>query len=338
MCTHTLEPTIEDLLGPADTRFFGDGFRKVDYTRGPLSIRHDANDDEHRTTVDSVVGVQYPGDWSVKKPASGLRPHFSTLDGLILGAELAEASLACAEEPSELTRARIRKIQISAGSAPQENLDNIPASAIRRTALVPRAGGSTTSSRVDCRLGGMRVRFDIDHKPTAPPKGSATHEHPEQVLGSARARYYGDGFKTRSHKIVDVAIDDDGRQAVATLFVDDNGHALTAGIGGSNGTELTPVDVFVTALQTAQVLLYDLDEMRRADSNTLWMRRTTITAADSPERTDTGVAVSTRLDNCELLTKNEKLWRTADIVAVAAGIELTCSVAHQLPDHVGGHR
>lgn len=336
MCAHTLDRSIEDLLGPAENRFFGNGFRAVEYIRGPLTVRDDA---DHCTTVDSVVGVQYPGDWSVKKPTTGLKPHFSTLDGLILGAELAEASLASAEDPTRLSGARIRRVQIRAGGQPQEDLGHISATAVRRATAPSSTIGDPTSSTVDCKLGGMRVRFDIDHDPVVRPAGSTTYSHPEQVLGSAKTRYYGDGFKTRTQQIIDVAIGDDGRHADATLLVDDNGHSPSAGIGAGTAPTPSPVDIFVTALQTAQVLLYDLDDMSRADSNTLWMRRTTITAGPHREqREQDGVTVSTRLDNCELLDKDDQLWRTADIVATAADMELTCSVTHQLPERGGDQR
>lgn len=91
------------------------------------------------------------------------------------------------------------------------------------------------------------------------------------------------------------------------------------------------IDAFVTALQLAQVMLYDLDGMRRQDSNTLWMRQTTLTAS-RPDRPAEGIAVTTRLDDPGLLRMGGGTWRTLDVVAELGGIQVRSAVAHRLPE------
>jgi hypothetical protein len=91
------------------------------------------------------------------------------------------------------------------------------------------------------------------------------------------------------------------------------------------------VDAFATGLQLAQILLYELDGMHRRDSNTLWMRTTTLTTL-SPHRTfGPRLPLRTRLADPQLLEMKDGVWRTAEIRTEFAGVAFTCGVTHALP-------
>ena len=92
------------------------------------------------------------------------------------------------------------------------------------------------------------------------------------------------------------------------------------------------IDSFVISLQLGQVLLYELDELTRAGSETLWMRQTTI-VADTPYRPAAGaIPVAAALHDSRLVTARGARWRTAAIVGRTQGLTTRCAVAHQLPD------
>jgi hypothetical protein len=91
------------------------------------------------------------------------------------------------------------------------------------------------------------------------------------------------------------------------------------------------VDCFVTSLQLAQVLLYEMDAMQRSDSSTLWMRHTRIDAAGPPRATRENVPLTTSLTNTCLLEMDGGLWRTSDIIGQLGCVQLRCAVAHMLP-------
>ncbi|MGH8968103.1 MAG: AvrD family protein, partial [Actinomycetes bacterium] len=82
--TPLLYRSIDDYLGPAQTRFFGHGYRRAQYRVADVtSTPADYADPGVRATVT----IDYPLDWSVKETDVDLRPHLSTVDMLVLGVQ-----------------------------------------------------------------------------------------------------------------------------------------------------------------------------------------------------------------------------------------------------------
>src|SRR5262249_53707404 len=82
---------IDDLLGSAAQRFFGDGHRRISQLLRDITVHSDGAGG-HR--VLGCASVSYPPDWSVKNSAAELRPHLSTIDALLLSVALGECYLA----------------------------------------------------------------------------------------------------------------------------------------------------------------------------------------------------------------------------------------------------
>ncbi|GAA1890223.1 AvrD family protein [Streptantibioticus ferralitis] len=328
----TVLASVDDHLGPAEQRFFGRGFRRVGYDIGATHLSHTA---DGSVLARSSVGVRYPADWSKKGASTDLRPHFSTVDGIVIAAQLAEA---CLSTPgADLRDAWLRKVRMTAGASPQEDLDHLPAEATLRH-TDPVAGDPTRAvSVVDCAVGTMRIRCEVEHAYAPARPGNSDEERTysglEAILGPTANRYFGTGFTTRRQLVRDVDVDHRALRADATLAVTHENGALvpTAGLEGTHQPSVSVIDAFVTALQLAQIMLYDLDGMRRQDSNTLWMRQTTLTAS-RPDRPTEGIRVTTRLDEPGLLRMGGGVWRTLDVVAELAGLHVRSSVAHRLPE------
>jgi hypothetical protein len=327
----TVTASVDDHLGPAEQRFFGRGFRRVGYDIGELRLTRGAGG---TVRAASSVGVSYPADWSKKAAGTDLRPHFSTVDGLVVAAQLAEACLA--GSVAQLRDAWLRRVRMTAGSSPQEDLERLPAEAtVRRTEPLAGEPGRAVSS-VDCAVGTMRVRCEVVHAlPTGAPEDTRTYASPAALLGPAADRYFGTGFTTRRQSIREVAVDRRALRADALLTIahEDGATVPTAGLEGAHQPSVSMIDAFVTALQLAQIMLYDLDGMRRQDSNTLWMRQTTLTAS-RPDRPTEAIPVTTRLDEPGLLRMGGGTWRTLDVVAELAGLRVRSAVAHQLPEGI----
>lgn len=326
----TMLASIDDRLGPAEQRFFGRGFRRVRYEPGRL---HVSRTDDGAVRARSSVGVHYPADWS-RKAGADLRPHFSTIDGLVVAAQLAEVCLA---DPAT-TRgtghqdAWLRTVKLSAGTSPQEDLHRIPVQAtLRRTAPADRDSARRVST-IDCEAGSMRVRCEVDHAPVPAVAGEAVYDDFSALLGPGAQRHFGEGFTRRRQSVREVEVDHERLRATAELDVVTEGPASASdsGLEGRYRPGVSMVDAFVTALQLAQVLLYDVDGIRRQDSNTLWMRQTTMTAA-RPDRAQHGIPVAASLENLGLLRMGGGTWRTLDVIAELAGIRVRSAVTHQLP-------
>lgn len=329
---HTLLASVDDQLGPAEQRFFGRGFRRVAYEIDEVSLARSANG---VALTRSRVGVRYPADWSKKAAGTDLRPHFSTVDGIVVAAQLAEVCLGGAG--SDLRDAWLRKVRLTAGTSPQEELSELLAEATLRRSDPVAGNPARVVSVVDCVVGSMRVRCEVEHASAGTQPWPVGEEHAlpglDALLGPAVDRYFGVGFTTRRQHIHAVDVDRRELRADATLTVahEDGASVPTAGLEGAYQPSVSVIDAFVTALQLAQVMLYDLDGMRRQDSSTLWMRQTTLTAA-RPDRPADGIPVTTRLDGPGLLRMGGGTWRTLDVVAELGGIQMRSAVAHRLPE------
>ena len=314
--------SVDDYLGPGDQRFFSAGYRRVDYLFGNVTAET-ANDCSGLLTTN--IQLNYPGDWSRKVSRGALRPHLSTIDAIMLAAQLGELYLTHAYRLDGQARQRmwVRSLRIRAGATPDEELEAVPL-----TIRPLKTDGSTVV--LDARIGAMRARCEIAGVVGEPVADAAVYAGPEELLGSAENRYYGTGFTKRGHRIDELSIDVADRSATASVSYtgDDVG---TAGLGGAYQPAPTMIDLFATSLQLAQILLYETDGMSRGESNTLWMRGTDL-VVDGPQGTlKAGEPLRTSLRDLDLLTMNGALWRTADIHGSLGPVSMRCAVAHALP-------
>ncbi|MER7674470.1 AvrD family protein [Kitasatospora sp. NPDC096128] len=325
---HTLLASVDDYLGPGDRRFFGRGFRRVQYDLSRIRVARTA---DGVAGARALVRVRYPADWS-RKAVGDLRPHFSTVDGLVLAAQLAELCLTD-RRTDDLREAWLRQVRITAGSRPQEDLDQLEAVATRRRVEAFDGAPGWSVSVIDCGIGTMRVRCELVHPSGSPRQGQWQYASPAEALGPAADRYYDHGFTTRRQLIRDVAVDQEALRATARLGIEQEGQASPAprGLESAYGPSVTMVDAFVTALQLAQVMLYEMDGVRRQDSDTLWMRQTVLTAAGPQRPYDGTVPVGTALTELDLLRLNGDTWRTMNVVADLAGLDVRSAVTHRLP-------
>jgi hypothetical protein len=323
--------SIEDYLGPAATRFFGRGFRRVthhvtDLTVDPFDLKRGTH---------AKVTIEYPADWS-KKGKLDLPPHLSTVDMLLLGAELSEVHLAhaCGLDESARNRMWLRKVILKAGNEPQEDLTDLDGTAtLVRTVPVPDRPGIHESVYATS-IGAMSARCFIQH-PEGAPAGVAGGRYAtvDDVLGAGGSRYFGDGFKGRSQRIDDVRIDMSNLTGSASVRLDEEGDGgpPTRGMEGAWQPSASLVDCFVVDLQLAQILMYELDSIRRQDSHTLWMLKTTLEAPAPDRPYDGPLGTTVAVTGKHLLPLRGATWRNVDVTGECAGISLRCSFAHQLP-------
>ncbi|MFE9256592.1 AvrD family protein [Streptomyces sp. NPDC006879] len=332
--------SIEDYLGPGENRFFSRGYQRARYTVRDLLVSPATTGPGVRATAD----IDYPRDWSRKRTGSDLRPHLSTVDALVLGVQLAELHLAHGYglDGSARRQMRLRKVQLRAGGAPQEILKGVPLAArLLRTEGVEQATGRSRSVH-ECAVGNLQVRCEIEHGHGAAADGLARYADLTEALGPGPDRFYGEGFQLRRHHIHNVQVDMSALRAEAAVRFeaesDPTGSASGAGQGLEGGAQpaVSLLDAFVVNLQLAQVLLYELDSVSRAQSNTLWMTRTVLEAEDArprplPAPFEPPLRAEAALSGKRLLPLRGSTWRSVDIAGSLGGVALRCAFAHELP-------
>lgn len=325
--------TIDEYLGPAESRFFSRGYQRASYDV------HDVIVDRAGRTVRAAADLEYPTDWSRKQADLDLRPHLSTIDALVLGVQLAELELVQTHDLSESQRRmmHLRKVTLRAGSEPQEELKNIPLSVKHlRQETVGKGSDSIVVDSHQARVGGLQVRTEIERKPGDPVQrsGTAAFDSLPLALGPEQERFYGSGFQRRRHVIHDVRADRGTWSAEAVVrFNAEPAHSME-GVDGANHPSVSLLDCFVVNLQLAQVLMYELDAIRRSESGTLWMMQTVLTREKEPvslASTDVDLPVKTAITAKKLLPLRGGTWRTVELSGGLGGVSLRCSFAHELP-------
>ncbi|MFI1470007.1 AvrD family protein [Streptomyces wuyuanensis] len=339
---------VSDYLGAPERRFFGEGYKRAQHRLTDLAV-HTAPEDgpdagEGAPLVTATAVVDYPADWS-RKGSVDQKPHLSTIDVLLLGVRLTEALLGDHRglTGAELRNSWIRRARIKAGAAPVEDgLSGFPVSArLGSEAASPDPG--RTVSVVDARVGALTVRIELDHPDVRRGADAGTvHDgsgpEPGDVPGQPLRRPFGEGYRKRRQSIEHVVVGTGRDTAGAVVRLEARDEAAGPGEGTEGGHQPSAglIDAFVVALQLGQVMLYELDQVDRADSHTLWMR-STLFEASTPHRPlaaqDGGpLPVTAELRNATVLrSRSGETWRRADIVAELAGIGVVCSVAHRLP-------
>lgn len=336
--------SVSDYLGPPEKRFFSSGYRKAEHSVTGVRL---TPAEAEQAGVTARVDVAYPSDWSKKKDGIDLPPHLSSIDTLVLAAQLAEAHLTHAYTLNGEQRAamRLRRVKLTAGTSPQEELTGLEARALLLETRPVEGAPGRSLSVYDCRIAKMRARCEVEHATGARNETFGSHGTLQDLLGPAELRYYGSGFTRDAQHIDSVSADLDELTAEAAVrLTRDDGQepaaaTATAGIGGAQRPGPSMIDCFVTNLQLAQILMYELDAVSRADSNTLWMLRTVLTANGGDPAQDVlgGTApqrplpLRTRLTGRHLLPLRGGTWRNVEVAGEFVGVSLRCSLAHELP-------
>lgn len=335
--TNLLYRSIEDYLGSGEQRFFGKGYRRSEHRIRDISVMPG---DNPNTDVQATASIAYPHDWSTKGDQIDLLPHLSSIDTLVIGAQLSEMYLAHVYDFDENMRRdmRLRKVTLRAGATPQENLVDISLVAKLCTTKPLANDEDRCISIIDCRLGLMRARCEIEHHNAQYVGTPRVYPSIEDILGSPMSRYYGEGFKARKQRIEDVRVNMDTLQSDARVHIESiNG--INSGVEGINGRyhpSVSMIDCFVVILQMTQIMMYELDAVKRQESNTLWMIQTVLEDVVTPRveaSTQDALSVDAQsaIRSKHLIPLRGSVWRNLDIIGHCGGITMQSSLAHALP-------
>jgi hypothetical protein len=324
--------SLESCLGPGSARFFGSGYKRVVQELRDITTDGSA---EPGALITARGTLTYPQDWSRKSGSGELRPHLSSIDALVMAATLAEVhvSRAFGLTATEQRRTWLRHADVRAGSSPHEDLADFPVRGRLLGGDGPASEESTLTSTFDCRIGMLRVRCSLAHPRGAGSAGPTTYADASEVLGPARARHYGEGYKNRDQHADQVQVDLDRQRVLGRhRVVATQTPPEALGAEAAYAPSVSLVDALVGVAQLAQVLLYAQDGLSRGSSNTLWMRRFVISARTPVRPLGRSFASTVRTAGSRLVSMGGETWRTADLAVDSfSGIGGQCSLAHRLP-------
>jgi hypothetical protein len=330
--------SIDHLLGAGEHRFLSDGFRRVSQRIRELTVVSGPAG----ATVHATASVRYPADWSRKAAGPARRPHLSVVDGLVLATQLAEVLLTQLYALDDTQRGRmwLRRVVLRSGARPQEDLDAFAVSAGQATAAVSRTGSGTWVSPVEARIGTLRLHCELEHDAAVPgAERSERYASVDDLLGPAGQRYFGDLHRSRRSSVRDVLVDHDRQRIDAMLCLEPEPGAPhpTRGTATGYGPSVSVVDAATSVGQLSQALLYEIDGVGRAESNTMWMRRLVVDSAGPHQPIGAPLPACASVLRSRLIEAGGGTWRAVDLAGRVGGFEATYALAHRLPEPTGTH-
>lgn len=310
---------IDEVLGHRSGRFFGEGYKRITHRLGEITLDRD---EQGRPRASSTATVTYPIDWS-SKSSRVLEPHVSSLDAAVFGHRLLDVLLRefFGLSTHDVRHVWLPSIRFSSGTAATESLENFPATA-RVTAI---------DGRVLTLEGELGQSMSLEATVMLPAPAVPRDLGPTTVLDPGGG-FFHDAVYRRGQCLRNVVVTADGTGAAAEFEL-----TQTDSTGGGNGVadayqpSISLVDSTVMLAQLSQVVLYELDNIARKDSETLWMRRMSAEATAPPAGYAPGT-VSTRMVRSMILTFGGGDWRISSWASEFAGATVKYDLAHRLPN------
>lgn len=252
---------MTDILGPDEGRYFGAGYRSVDYQETRAAAGGTLTD------LRAEYAVRYPPGWSRDEDGRSRVPHLSSIDAAVLPLRALE------QMPGSMPDGfYVRSMKLRSGPHPWTALEKVPL-----TMAQERAPGGQ-GWRLHGTVGNMTVTCQLSaDKPTGPaPECSA-------LLGGESA--YG-GLYRRTRTVSSIS----SFEATARSLRAQHMTTTAASADGAPGVEgrswpcLTVVDSLVVMGQLAQAAIVVFTGIDRARMGALWMRQVTYSAARAPQR------------------------------------------------------
>lgn len=265
---------IQELLGPAQDRYFARGYRSVRYLWHALSSLESSG-------AEAVAHIVYPMRWSVRGQTNDvIAPHLSSVDAIVLPLQLFERT-ASRQELQALSALRVSAIQLWAGTKPWFAVDAVPVDL-----SVDKKG---PARQLKARVGNMRVRVDL-----VPADSVSTSETLPPKVGQETV--YGAQFQTTDSNSQILRLD----SKLGTLSSAHNlrtvaTSAAAPGVEASQWPSPTVIDYLVTMGQLTQVLVYAFADTARSEAGPLWMRTMKISIGQQPSVLPTGFEATTKI-------------------------------------------
>ncbi|GLR06797.1 hypothetical protein GCM10007906_43850 [Vibrio hyugaensis] len=309
--------SIDDILGPSDQRYFGEGYKRTQYE---CNINYD------KDAAQGLVSVAYRNDWSQKK-AQSRRPHLSTIDAFLIAGRVAYGIIRRHYQLSnhQSSQAWIRHVLIKAGAEALEDLESVSLSAQLLDTETSNDSMFGTLTRVKTKLDSMEIEIVIDHE-------SVTDSMQPTTPISDDDEYFTSDFRLRHCHLANNTFCDSIYAVSSDLLFQCPGKPST-GAMGQYPNALMMVDWLTCFAQLSQLVMYRLDKLDRKETHNLWMRSVSVTTPYPiiPRRKHT---LTLRSMKNSLIQKQDSSWRLATVNGSVSGhpeFNLTAKLCHQLP-------
>ncbi|WP_460058916.1 AvrD family protein [Pseudolactococcus yaeyamensis] len=320
---------IDDILGDKATRYFGSGYKQVTYDILELILADDI--------ISATTTIHYPLSWSRKDNETELVPHLSTIDATYIGLQLCESFLTQQFGLALVSRSDlfIKRLHLKAKNGVLENLSQV-ACKIEHSV---NSGVLYDEHKFSGQIGNIVFYSEIEMPTNLNTNKTFLSHHfrdVAEILGNPASRYLGEMYRQTQHKIKNIETDCDNLISKAEIEVsnqifDFNYHQ---GLDATYLSNLTPsvLDCIVAIAQLSQVLLYEMDDLNRKNSQTLWMRQIKIERHHASQ--DMFQPSMIKVEKSKVIRMKEGKWRMVDLAGTFYNYNFQYSLAHILPEEI----
>lgn len=296
----------DEILGDFETRYFGAGHKRTNYKLkqgGKLG----------------KAEIIHTNSWSEKMGCS-LKPHLSTVDGIILSVMYVEKHMIDERKIDSLNAMFLCAFEIKSGTGAIEDLRDISLT-IRKEEIV------LNEANFEVVVEGMVVKLKfkkINVKPVDCKQNSEKNAY----------NYFSEHLKRMKHNIFGIKIEDDEITCTVSREKED---VLFDGIGSRFSNCMSILEWLIVFSQMGQILAYDIDSINRQNSETLWMKNVKAEIIHLIEYQGE-ISVFGGVTKKNLLNMQDKNWRIFEMAgnSVDGNVRFTGKIAHILPDNKKG--
>lgn len=300
---------LSQALGPAEGRYFGAGYRRVE---------HQFPEPSSGWEGPRQGAVYYPADWSLDADGTQRTPHLSSVDAIVLPLLLCRHNdplLADALKPASW---RIQGIELKAGSSPWTDLGRVPVEV-----LSPPAWNAGFPVGIGAKVGNIRVRIDLSKED----QGGHGTKNDDRACSPNSIRDLRTGPAAGDCRVRQSAM---MRPELHSVHEDWSSELDDNGKGSGEESLPTAIDYFVLMGQLTQALIYAAYATDRAHISNVWMRSIRMSLQETSLTSNPFQATTTLLRDAEIKVGKERIRsltiqsRTSHGVSAEALVALTC--------------
>lgn len=292
---------INEILGEYNTRYFGAGHKNTGYL-----IKDIREKEDHSYEANATVNISKK-NWSIKD-GKIMKAHLSTIDALVLSCLMVEKALS----DVDVNKFYVHKFTIKAGSSAIENLDKIP---ITLKAI------TINDKQINCQVdvNKMNVKLLLKLRSNLP-SGQSNGDN-----------YISNHFKDSVVEIDDIHyINQSALSTKVTKKVERD--RSYQGLGSCDQNRISIVEWLVVFSQLGEVMAYHFDDLKRSESENLWMKRVKATFNEGTKEDQPIINIS-EIINTSLVNMKGNKWRVINAKGsdINNSFYIEAKIAHQLP-------
>ncbi|GAB2023003.1 AvrD family protein [Pseudolactococcus yaeyamensis] len=318
---------VDEILGDKEYRYFGNGYKNVHYDILNLSLEPEK--------ITAFTTIHYPLAWSKKDTPKELVPHLSTIDAAYIGLQLSEVFLITLLDLKNILRNQmfIKTLHLKAKNGVLEDLSKVSC----EISYSVVTGEPYDKHQFSGQIGNIAFYSEIELPPCpVRPLVKKCYEEVDEILGDSQDRYFGRLYEHTKHYIKNIETDCDKFTSQADIHVENQVFNIDKhyGIDTFHLSNFQPsvIDCIVAIAQLSQVLIYEMDDLDRKNSQTLWMRNVKI---DRKRVTESEYHPSSiQVEKSKMIKMRQEKWRMVDLEGKFFNYQFRYSLAHILPKEV----